>query len=118
MASKKLRPSPDLLLQLESTFLANGYRALTMEKLAESCNFSRRALYFYFGSKAEAFRAVILFRNEVALSTSFAAGRRLWADGDNARDILAEIINICYGDTRRVANASPHVVELNAEVFT
>jgi AcrR family transcriptional regulator len=59
MASKKLRPSPDLLFQLESTFLANGYRALTMEKLAESCNFSRQALYFYFGSKAEAFRAVM-----------------------------------------------------------
>ena len=119
MASKKLRPSPDLLFQLESTFLANGYRALTMEKLAESCNFSRRALYFYFfGSKAEAFRAVIRFRNEVAPSTSFAAGRRLWADGDHALDILAEIINIRYRDTRRFANASPHVVELNAEVFT
>src|SRR5690348_9364448 len=76
MASKKLQPSPALLFQIETTFLAHGYKALTMEKLADACNFSRRALYFYFSSKAEAFRAIVLFRNEVAHSTSFAAGRK------------------------------------------
>jgi AcrR family transcriptional regulator len=118
MASKKLHPSPAMMFQIESTFLAQGYRALTMEMLAEACNFSRRALYFYFSSKAEAFRAMVLFRNEVALSTSFAAGRKRWSEGGNALEILAEIINIRYGDTRRIANASKHVVELNAEVFT
>jgi AcrR family transcriptional regulator len=118
MASKKLQPSPALLLQIETAFLAHGYRALTMEKLADACNFSRRALYFYFSSKAEAFRATVLFRNEVALNTSFAAGRKRWSEGGNALEILAEIINIRYGDTRRMANASQHVVELNGEVFT
>jgi AcrR family transcriptional regulator len=118
MASKKLQPSPALLFQMERTFLEHGYSALTMEKLAEACNFSRRALYFYFSSKAEAFRAFILFRNEVALSTSFAAGRKRWSEGGNALEIIAEIVNIRYGDTRRLANASKHVVELNAEVFT
>lgn len=118
MASKKLQPSPALLLQIETTFLAHGYKALTMEKLAEACNFTRRALYFYFSSKAEAFRAIVLFRNEVALSTSFAAGRKRWSDGGNALEIISEIINIRYGDTRRLGNASKHVVELNAEVFT
>jgi AcrR family transcriptional regulator len=118
MASKKLQPSPALLFQMERTFLEHGYSALTMEKLAEACNFSRRALYFYFSSKAEAFRAFVLFRNEVALSTSFAAGRKRWSEGGNALEIIAEIVNIRYGDTRRLANASKHVVELNAEVFT
>jgi AcrR family transcriptional regulator len=118
MASKKLQPSHALLSQMETTFLAQGYRALTMEKLAEACNFSRRALYFYFSSKAEAFRATVLFRNEEALSTSLAAGRKRWSEGGNVLEILAEIINIRYGDTRRNANASKHVVELNAEVFT
>jgi AcrR family transcriptional regulator len=118
MASKKLQPSSALLFQMERTFLEHGYSALTMEKLAEACNFSRRALYFYFSSKAEAFRAFILFRNEVALSTSFAAGRKRWSEGGNALEIIAEIVNIRYGDTRRLANASKHVVELNAEVFT
>src|SRR6185437_14418001 len=82
------------------------------------CNFTRRALYFYFSSKAEAFRAYTLFRNEVALSTSFEAGRKRWSDGGNALEIVSEIINIRYGDTRRLGNASKHVVELNAEVFT
>ena len=118
MASKKLQPSQDLLFHIEATFLAQGYKALTMEKLAEACNFSRRALYFYFSSKAEAFRAIVLFRNEVAHSTGFAAGRKRWSDGGNALEIISEIINIRYGDTRRLANASKHVVELNAEVFT
>ena len=118
MASKKLQPSSALLVQIEATFLAQGYKALTMEKLAEACNLSRRALYFYFGSKAEAFRAIVLFRNQVALDTSFAAGRKRWFNGGNALEIFAEIINIRYGDTRRIANASGHVVELNAEVFT
>jgi AcrR family transcriptional regulator len=118
MAGKKLQPSQDLLLQIEATFLAHGYKALTMEELAEACNFTRRALYFYFSSKAEAFRAIVLFRTEVAHSTGFAAGRKRWSDGGSALDILADIINIRYGDTRRLANASRHVVELNAEVFT
>lgn len=118
MAGKKLHPSPALLFQIETTFLAHGYKALTMEKLAHACNFSRRTLYFYFGSKAEAFRAIVLFRNEVAHSTSFAAGRKRWSDGGNALEIISEIINIRCGDTRRLANASKHVVELNAEVFT
>ncbi len=118
MASKKLQPSPALLLQIETTFLAHGYKALTMERLAEACNFTRRALYFYFSNKAEAFRAIVLFRNEEALRTSFAAGRKRWSDGGNALEIISEIINIRYGDTRRLGNASKHVVELNAEVFT
>jgi AcrR family transcriptional regulator len=118
MASKKLQPSPALLLQIETTFLAHGYKALTMEKLAEACNFTRRALYFYFSNKAEAFRAIVLFRNEEALRTSFAAGRKRWSAGGNPLEIISEIINIRYGDTRRLGNASKHVVELNAEVFT
>ena len=54
----------------------------------------------------------------MALSTSFAAGRKRWSDGGNALEIVSEIINIRYGDTRSLGNASKHVVELNAEVFT
>ena len=106
------------MLKVESAFLAHGYSRLTMEMLAGACNFSRRALYFYFSSKSDAFRAAIRFRNELALTTGFAAGRKRWTGGGDALDILAAIIDIRYGDTRRIANASPHVVELNAEVFT
>src|SRR5258708_3736021 len=58
------------------------------------------------------------FRNDLALTTGFETGRKGWSEGSDALDILSSIINIRYGDTRRIANASPHVVELNAEIFT
>ena len=118
MANKHLQPSPALMFKIESAFLAHGYSAMTMEMLAGACNFSRRALYFYFRSKADAFRAMVRFRNDLALTTGFEAGRRRRAEGGDALDILSAVINVRYGDTRRISNASPHVVELNAEVFT
>jgi AcrR family transcriptional regulator len=118
MAKKKFEPAPALLLQVENAFVTSGYKKLTMRGLAKACDFSTRALYFYFSNKAEAFRAIVRFRNELAMSTGFAAGAKLRAAGADALGIIAEIINVRYGDTRRIANASPHVVELNAEVFT
>src|SRR5581483_2860885 len=59
MANKHLQPTPVLMLKVEAAFLANGYQSMTMEQLAEACNFSRRALYFYFSSKSDAFRTVV-----------------------------------------------------------
>ncbi len=105
------------MLRVESAFPAHGYSELTMRGLAKACDFSTRALYFYFSNKEEAFRAMVRFRNDLALRTGFAAGQKQRADGGDALDILTAVINIRYGDTRRIANASPHIVELNAEVF-
>src|SRR5258708_11643779 len=118
MANKHLQPTPVLMLKVESAFLAHGYHALTMERLAEACNFSRRALYFYFSSKSDAFRAAVRFRNDLALTTGFETGRKRWSEGADARDILARVITIRYCDTPRIANASPPVVELNAALLT
>jgi AcrR family transcriptional regulator len=117
MPKKKLQPSPAMLLHMEQALFTHGYSDLTMEGFAEACNFSRRALYFYFSSKPEVFRAIVRFRNELGLTTGFAAGRKRWSEGGNALEILAEIINIRYGDLRRIAHTSPHLVELNSEVF-
>jgi AcrR family transcriptional regulator len=117
MPKKKLQPSPAMLLHMEQALFTHGYSGLTMEQFAEACNFSRRALYFYFSNKQEVFRAVVRFRNELGLTTGFAAGRKRWSEGDNALDILADVINIRYGDLRRIAHTSPHLVELNSEVF-
>src|SRR5215813_7419620 len=111
MANKRLQPSPALLLKVESAFLAHGYRALTMEKLAGACKFSRRALYFYFRSKSDAFRAAVRFRNELALTAGLESGRKHWSQGGDALEILAAVINIRHGDIRRIANASAHLVE-------
>jgi AcrR family transcriptional regulator len=102
---------------MEQALFAYGYSDLTMERLAEACNFSRRALYFYFSSKPEVFRAIVRFRNDLGLSTGFATGRQLWSEGANALEILSEIINIRYGDLRRLVHGTPHLVELNSEVF-
>ena len=117
MPKKKLQPTPAMLLHMEQALFTYGYGDLTMERFAEACNFSRRALYFYFSSKPEVFRAVVRFRNDLGLTTGFAAGRKRWSEGGNALEILADIINIRYGDLRRIAHTSPHQVELNAEVF-
>ena len=105
------------MLQIEHAFISHGYSGLTMERIAECCNFSRRALYFYFSSKSEAFRASVQFRNDLGLSTGFAAGRKRRSEGGSALDIFSAIINARFGDLRRVVHASPHLVELNAEVF-
>jgi AcrR family transcriptional regulator len=118
MTKKKFDPAPALMLQIEQAFITQGYGALTMRAIAKACDFSTRALYFYFSNKQETFRAVVRFRNELALSTGFEAGRKRREAGGDALDILSDIINIRYGDTRRMANASPHLIELNAQVFT
>jgi AcrR family transcriptional regulator len=118
MTTKKSQPAPALMLQIEKAFATFGYNKLTMRALAKACNFSTRALYFYFSNKEEAFRAAVRFRNDLAMTTGIAAGRRIWASGGDPLAVIAEIINVRYGDTRRIANASPHLVELNAEVFT
>jgi AcrR family transcriptional regulator len=114
---KKLQASPALLQLMREAVFAHGYRKLTMERVAEHCDLSRRAIYFYFSSKLEVFRAVVRFGNDEALSTGFAAGRKRLAEGGDAVEILSDIINVRYGDTRRIANALPHGAELAAEVF-
>lgn len=118
MAKRKISPPPALLLKVEKAFHDFGYRELSMLGMAKACDLSTRALYNYFDNKEEAFRCVVQFRNDLALTTGFAAGRQQRENGGSALDILSAILNIRYGDTRRRGNASPHVIELNAEVFT
>jgi AcrR family transcriptional regulator len=117
MAKAKIRPSPALMQRVERAFLDHGYAELSMRGLAAACDFSTRALYHYFSNKEEAFRASVRFQNDVALAAGFAAGRAQRANGGSALDILAEIMNVRFGETRRKANASRHVIELSAEVF-
>lgn len=117
MSKQRMRPAPALLQRLEAAFLSHGYSALSMLGLAEACDLTARTLYNYFRNKEEAFRAAVLYRNELALNRGFAAGREQWTKGGSALDILTAIVDVRYGDTRRVANASPHLIELNSVVF-
>jgi AcrR family transcriptional regulator len=117
MAKEKIRPNATLMQRVERAFLDHGYSELSMRGLAGACDFSTRALYHYFSNKGEAFRTAVQYQNDLALAAGFAAGRARWTDGGSALDIFAEIMNVRFGETRRKANASRHLVELNAEVF-
>lgn len=115
MAPTKLQPDPALLLRVETAFLEHGYGAPSLSTLAEACELPPDALDDYFDDKNEAFRAVGRYRNEMALSTGLAAGRDLKARGGNVVDIFGQIMNVRFGDLRRVVNVTRHLPELNVE---
>lgn len=117
MPSKKLVPSYDLMVRVRQAFHSYGYDRLTMIDLASHCEFTRRALYFYFSSKEEAFRAVVAYFNTIAIRLGLEAGDHVRTAGGSAVDIVAEILNIRYGETRRNVSRSPHLIELNGEAF-
>jgi AcrR family transcriptional regulator len=117
MTKKRAQAAPAMMLRVEQAFMDFGYSGLSVIGLAKACDLTARTLYNYFSNKEEAFRGVCRFRNELNIQRGFEAGAAVRAQGGSALDILSEIINIRYGDTRRVANASPHLIDLNAEIF-
>lgn len=117
MPKKMIKPGRDLLRRVSQAFLDYGYSGLSMVALAKACGFTQRALYYYFGNKEEAFRAGIANRNDEVVGLALEAGKAMRAKGGSALDIFAEILDVRYGETRRVLTRSPHTVELNAEAF-
>jgi AcrR family transcriptional regulator len=117
MAKTMIKPGRDLLQRVNQAFLDYGYSGLSMVMMAKACGFTQRALYYYFNNKEDAYRAMIQFRNDDAVALGLEAGKAIRAEGGSALDILAEILDIRYGDTRRRLTRSPHTVELNAEAF-
>ena len=117
MAKTMIKPGRDLLQRVNQAFLDYGYSGLSMVMMARACGFTQRALYYYFNNKEAAFRAMIDHRNEEAIKLGLEAGTAVRAKGGSALDIIAEILDIRYGDTRRRVIRSPHTVELNAEAF-
>jgi len=117
MPKTMIKPGPDLLQRVSQAFLDYGYSGLSMVTMAKSCGFTQRALYYYFSNKEDAFRAMIQFRNDEAVALARDAGKAMRAKGGSALDIIAEILDVRYGSTRRRVIPSPHTVELNAEAF-
>ncbi len=117
MAAKTIKPTHELMLRVRQAFADHGYANLSMVDLAKACGFTRRALYHYFSSKEEAFRASIHHNNAFSIQLALETGRNMAENGADLVDVFAEILNIRYGDTRRVLNRSPHFVELNGEAF-
>jgi AcrR family transcriptional regulator len=112
-----LKPAPDLMQRVTQAFLDYGYSGLSMVTMAKACGFTQRALYYYFNNKEAAYRAVIQYRNDDAVTSAREAGKAVRAKGGSALDILTEILDVRYGETRRTVIGSPHTVELNAEAF-
>ena len=117
MPSKKLLPSHELMVRVRQAFHSYGYDRLTMIDLASHCEFTRRALYFYFSSKEEAFRAVVAYFNTIAIRQGLEAGYNVRKAGGSTVEIIAETLNIRYGETRRNVSRSPHLIELNGEAL-
>ena len=117
MSKKMIKPRPDLLKQVNQAFLDHGYGGLSMVGLARICGFTQRALYYYFSNKEEAFRAMIAFRQAKSIELGLEAGRLTRARGGSALDIITDILDVRYGDTRRRVATSVHTVEINAEAF-
>lgn len=107
----------ELVSRLERAFLDHGYAQLTMITIARVVDVTRRTLYNYFSSKEEAFRFLIEQANANAVEAGMAAGRAARAEGHDAVEILATILDIRYGDTRRRLSASPHAIEINDQAF-
>ncbi|MEP9377392.1 helix-turn-helix domain-containing protein [Aquabacter sp. CN5-332] len=105
------------MLRVKHAFFHYGYSKLTMVDLAEVCGFTRRALYYHFKNKEEAFRASIRHSSTQDIRTALEAGERVRQGGGSAVDIISEIMDIRYGTTRRIVQVSPHTVELNAVAF-
>lgn len=102
---------------LRKAFYERGYENLTMGEIAEYCGFTRRALYHHFSNKEEAFRFSMRYDNERLIDKGLAAARELMWTGADAVDIITELLDIRYGETRRLISTSPFVLELNDQAF-
>ena len=107
----------DLTERVSQAFLDFGYEQLTMSGLARACGLTRRALYHQISNKEEAIRHTHRGGNERAIGKGMAAGRAVLERGGDAVDVLTEIMDVRYGDTRRRLAASPHALEVNDQAF-
>ena len=107
----------ELVSRLERAFLDHGYAQLTMITIARVVDVTRRTLYNYFSNKEEAFRFLIEHGNANAVEAGMTAGRAALAEGNDKVEILATILDVRYGDTRRRLAKSPHAIEINDQAF-
>jgi len=103
--------------RLREAFHAYGYEQINMVGLAKACSLSRRALYYHFSNKDEAFRGMLLWGQEKSAEAGLAAGRRVLAEGGSGLEIVVAVMDACYADSRRMLSRSAHAAELNYVVF-
>lgn len=107
----------EIMLRLRQSFLQQTFEALAMEDLAGAVGMSRHALYYRFPNKEAAYRSMIRWLNEDALAKGLEVGQRVRDAGGDPIDIFSEILDVCFGVSRRMVESSPHSEELNAVAF-
>jgi AcrR family transcriptional regulator len=70
-------------------FAEAGYRRASMDQVAEAAGLTRQAVYHYFKSKAELFRASVEALHESAREAEIEAGRTAETAGKTLAEILA-----------------------------
>lgn len=107
----------NLVTQITQVFLEHGYEKMTMSLLAQHCNITRRGLYHHFSGKEEALQAMIRLGNERTRAASIREGERLLAAKAEALDIVTQVLDVRYGETRRQIASSPYAIEINDAAF-
>ena len=102
---------------LRKAFYERGYEKLTMGEIADYCGFTRRALYHHFSNKEEAFRFTMRYDNERQVEKGLAAAREVMWTGADAVEVITQMLDVRYGDTRRLLMKSPFALELNDQAF-
>src|SRR5436190_21373837 len=74
-------------------FAQSGYRRASMDQVAEAAGLTRQAVYHYFKSKAELFRASVEALHEGAQEAEIEAGREAEQAGRGLADIMAAQID-------------------------
>lgn len=117
MSQTNVSQRESLARRVQQAFLDHGYEQLTMSGLAKACGFSRRALYHHFSNKEDAFRFGLRQAGEVAIDAGMAAGRSAIARHSSAVHVFTEIMDVRYGENRRLLARSPHALEINDQAF-
>lgn len=102
---------------LRKAFYERGYEKITMGEIAEYCGFTRRALYHHFSNKEDAFRFLMRRDSERLIETGLAAAREVMWTGADAVEIITHMLDVRYGETRRLLMTSPHMLEVNDQAF-
>jgi AcrR family transcriptional regulator len=103
--------------RVREAFLRRGFNDMTMGLLAEECGLTRRALYYYFSNKQEAFRAMIRLENHEALEAGRRSVQKALIAKENALEAVAAWIDARYGNTRRNLSLSAYAKEINDTAF-
>jgi len=103
--------------RVREAFDRYGYTALSMSVLARACGLTRRGLYHHFSNKEEAFRAALWLENIERLAEGTRAARDVLESGGSTLDVVAALLDVRFGVTRRRLALSPHAKEINDMAF-